>query len=803
MMPAFFSFMELTFAGWSWLGPALGVSLLALTILAWSYRSRGPLGIRLACLVLKLLGIAALALCLLEPLRTGQRARPGANLFAVVADNSQGLQIKDAGQTAHRGDRLKQWLEPIPGGWQNELAESFEIRRFLFDSRLQGVTDFAELNFDGRYSSILTSLRTLSERMKGRPLAGVLLFTDGNATDLPPGGPDLTGLPPVYPVVVGEKLAVQDISIAQVAVSQSAFEDQPIAIQGEVQAPGFRGQRVTTKLRDPAGKVVTEETQVARNADGTVPFRFNPRPEEPGVVFYELSTSLSTDATTLASGATNTSQEATLINNSKVIAVDRGRGPYRILYVSGRPNWEFKFLRRAIDEDPQLRLSALIRVAKREPKFEFRGRAGETSNPLFRGFGNQSTEEVERYDRPVLVRLNAPGEAERSHEFPNTEEELYRYQAIILDDIEAGFFTPAQAALVQRFVSERGGGLLMLGGMECYCEGGYHRTPIGDLLPVYLDRTETPATQTPVHFDLAREGWLQPWARLRDTEADERLRLDGMPAFAVANRVRGVKPGASVIATGRDEAGQTIPALAIQRFGRGRTGALLIGDLWRWGMRDPSSREDMDKAWRQWVRWFVAEVPTRVDLTVEPIAGDALGSVQLQVRVRDAKFAPLDTAAVTVEVTPVVFGTNAVSDPDKSTNTTIRLRAEPSTTEAGMYQATFLPRGAGGFSALAVVTNDLGAEVGRDQSGWASDPAAEEFRSLQPNLSLLQLIASKTGGTVLTMDELPGLVKKLPTERAPIMESWSYPAWHTATVFGFALACFITEWGLRRWKGLP
>lgn len=445
----------------------------------------------------------------------------------------------------------------------------------------------------------------------------------------------------------------------------------------------------------------------------------------------------------------------------------------------------------------------MIRVAKREPKFEFRGRAGETSNPLFRGFGNQSTEDVERYDRPVLVRMNAPGESEQGHEFPTTEEELYRYQAIILDDLEAGFFTPGQAALVQRFVSERGGGLLMLGGMESFCEGSYHRTPIGDLLPVYLDRAETPATHPPLHFELAREGWLQPWARLRDTEADERLRIEGMPAFAVANRVRGIKPGASVIASGKDDTGQILPALAVQRFGRGRTGALLIGDFWRWGMHDPTSRADMEKAWRQIARWFVAEVPARVDLTVEPIAGDALGSVHLQVRVRDAKFAPLDTAAVTVDVTPVTFGTNAVADASKSTNTTLRIRAEPSTTEAGMYQATFLPRGAGGFSALAVVTNDLGAEIGRDQAGWASDPAAEEFRSLQPNLSLLQLIASKTGGKVVTIDELGPLVRQLPTEHAPLMESWSYPAWHTTAVFGFALACFVAEWGLRRWKGLP
>ena len=80
-----------------------------------------------------------------------------------------------------------------------------------------------------------------------------------------------------------------------------------------------------------------------------------------------------------------------------------------MLYVSGRPNWEYKFLHRAVEADEQTQLVGLIRIAKREPKFEFRGRAGESSNPLFRGFGNQSKEEIERYDQPVLVRLNTRG----------------------------------------------------------------------------------------------------------------------------------------------------------------------------------------------------------------------------------------------------------------------------------------------------------------------------------------------------------------------------------------------------------
>jgi predicted ferric reductase len=77
-------------------------------VLAWSYRATtGSPGVRLLCLTLKVVGIAALLACLLEPFWTSQRARPGANLFAVMADNSQGLQIKDRGASKSRGEELR------------------------------------------------------------------------------------------------------------------------------------------------------------------------------------------------------------------------------------------------------------------------------------------------------------------------------------------------------------------------------------------------------------------------------------------------------------------------------------------------------------------------------------------------------------------------------------------------------------------------------------------------------------------------------------------------------------------------
>ena len=76
--------------------------------------------------------------------------------------------------------------------------------------------------------------------------------------------------------------------------------------------------------------------------------------------------------------------EQTLANNSRLVVVDQGGGPYRVLYVSGRPNWEFKFLRRAIDEDKEVELIGLVRIARRQPKFDFRNAAGSIDQPSLR-----------------------------------------------------------------------------------------------------------------------------------------------------------------------------------------------------------------------------------------------------------------------------------------------------------------------------------------------------------------------------------------------------------------------------------
>lgn len=785
-------------SGREWLLPAVGFLLVAGLLVVWTYlRAQADKTLRTACAWLKLLGIAALLACLLDPLWSSQRAKPGANFLAIVADNSQGMGIKDRGETRTRGQALTNLLALEPGNWQLKLENNFQLRRYLFDSRLQSTKDFSELNFDGRASSIGAALRTIGERFRGQPLAGVLLLTDGNATDLPDGKLDTTGLPPIYPVVIGREEIISDIAIQKVTVSQTAFEDQPVTVQAEVQAGGYAGRMVTAQLLDQEGKVVQELNQRAtRESDA---FRFQLKPEQSGVSFYRVRVSAKDEVGQFAQP--ETTAEATLANNTRIITVDRGKGPYRVLYVSGRPNWEFKFLNRALAEDDQVELFGLIRIAKKERgfgQFEFRSRPGESANPLFRGF-DRTTDDTEGYNEPVLKWL-LPGSGDTNwvaEGFPKTAEALFKFQAVILDDLEAEFFTRDQMSLLQRFVSERGGGLLMLGGAESFHQGKYEHTAIGEMLPVYLDFAPDAKPLSNLRLSLTKEGWLQPWARLRDNETAERARLTDLPALQVLNRVRDKKPGASVIAEVQDESGAKYPALVEQRFGNGRVGALLVGDLWRTGLRDEVTQADLGKAWRQMIRWLIADVPERIQFAAEPRQDDPNQAMALRVRARDKEFKPLDNATVKVTV-------SAAGGESHRTDATngVRLNAEPALAEAGVYEVQFVPRATGGYLAEAVVTDASGVEVGRAQAGWAADPAAEEFRSLRPNRALLENIARQTGGEVIALNSLAAFVDKLPSKGAPITETVTTPLWHKPLVFLLALGCFAAEWGLRRWKGL-
>jgi len=830
----FYTLATLLFRRTEWIIPALILGAAAAYLIWWSSRRvNSAQKIRVLASLLKVTGIALLVVCLLEPVWSGFQPKPHSNLFLVLADNSESLTVEsDDNDDPTLATQIKETLTNEQAEWTKRLEQDFELHRFAFDRQLRSVNSFVELKNTGETSSLQAALASIAQQFVDRPVGGVLLLSDGNATDLTQANlaaqlKNLGEVPPIYPVVYGEADSKPDLTIQNVSISQTPFEDAPVSVQCNVTARslGKGAQAIRTvkcRLIDSDGAEIESARMSIDDATTQLPFRFQFRPIKTGVTFYRVEV---TGQTSPEEGKEPVVvEEATAANNSRVIQIDRGSRELRVLYLSGRPNWDFKFLNRALVEDEQVELVGMIRVAKREAKFDFRGRDGQSSNAIFRGFKNKGDEETEQYDEPVIVRLNTKDDEELRGGFPKEAEELFQFDALVLDDIEAKFFNQDQLDLIERFVSERGGGLLMLGGQETFHAGDYDRTPVADVLPVYLDRATYPEGDIKLKLMLTREGWLQPWVRLRANESDERQRLHHTPGFKTLNAVRGIKPGASVLARVTDGSANTWPALVTQKFGRGRSAALLVGDLWRWQIkRTEDHPDDLYKSWRQTIRWLVADVPGRVELSTQSAVDVAPEAARLVVRVTDKEFGPLDNAKVKIRVVgPLAMNDEEDASKDEteeavaeenstengeateeSSKKDVLLDAEPSNEHPGIYSTVFVPKESGAYQLVAEVVDGEGEPLAPAEAGWVHAPIVDEFQSIGVNRGLLEKLAEATEGEVVQAEELDDFVSDLSSKPMPVMTAWTMPLWDSPIVFLIVLACLLGEWGLRRSKGLP
>ena len=92
--------------------------------------------------------------------------------------------------------------------------------------------------------------------------------------------------------------------------------------------------------------------------------------------------------------------------------------------------------------------------------------------------------------RPFLDALTQQGlavEAKPWSALPHSLSGYLEYDALIFDNVPGFGISVSQMEVLERYVRDMGGGLLMLGGEKSFGAGGYYRTPMEKLLPVDMD----------------------------------------------------------------------------------------------------------------------------------------------------------------------------------------------------------------------------------------------------------------------------------------------------------------------------
>ena len=728
---------------------ALGLVLAGAAAISWLAYSRWALSpVRRASLVLlRFVTLTALVVFVMRPVARSGDADGKDAVVPVLVDTSRSMSIEDVGRGVRRIDRARQILTdrllPV-------LGSRFTVEILGFGESLAPASP-QQLSAAARRSDLATAFSTLRDRYRDRPVAGIVLLSDGGDTS---GAAERAadGLPPIFPVGVGAPEPVADREVLSVTAAEQVLDGSRVDLAVSAVAHGQGRSPIELRLLENGRPI--DVRRVPPAADG-VPIRevFQVTPGKTAPTVY-------TATIPPAPG------ELVPENNSRSVLVQPPARARRVLLVEGAPGFEHSFLKRAWGTDSGLEVDSVVRKGKNE----------------------QGTD-------TFYIQAGSGRAASLTTGYPPNREALFAYDALVLANVEAHHLTRAQLDATRAFVGQRGGGLLVLGARS-FLRQGLGDSVLEEVLPLDLvDRgnsvvpAASPGTLRGANrVALTAEGESHPIMQLAPTLEDTRKRWDALPALAATAALGSPRPGASVLAVTGGAGGNTRPLVAVQRYGEGRAMVFAGEASWRWRMMMPATDRAYDTFWKQAVRWLsiAASDPIQITAPHAAVPGDPLA---IKVFARDAAFEPQANVTVNVNVT----------SPDGRSQS-ILAATDAAEEGPGHYLANVTPA-AGGIFRVSADARRGSTPLGSSSMSVLVGGVDTEMADPRLNQQLLQRLAAASGGQTLAdaqIDALPAILKgSVPTALMTRRDLW-----HTGWSFAAILLLLAAEWILRRRWGL-
>ena len=686
--------------------------------------------------------IALVLLLLWQPAIVVAELKSQQNIIAVLVDDSRSMAIADSGSDG-KTQREASALAALQGGVLAGLQKRFQTRVYRLDGGLNRAEKTDGLQPSAAATHISAGLKQLATETGDLPVGAVVLLSDGAENS---GGIDLDAITalrnrrlPVHTIGFGKEQAARDVEMEDVSVAPRAMADSRMRATVSLRQYGYAGSKATLTAKD--GDKVLASKDITLAADGQV---------QAETVFFNAGAA-GVRRVTFSLVPLNGEENAA--NNAIVKLVSVSGDRRRILYVEGEPRWEYKFIRRAADDDKELQIVSMLRT---------------TENKIYRqGISDPS---------------------ELADGFPDKAEDLFRYDGIIIGSVEAGYFTPRQQELLREYVDTRGGGLLFLGGRFSLADGGWGASSITELLPTFLPNAKDTFHRDPAITQLTAAGADSPVMRLIDDPAKNVERWKTLPYLMDYEDPGNPKPGATVLAEMTPQGRAKMPLLITQSYGRGRTAIMATSGSWRWQMSGALGDPTHDLFWQQLLRWVVADSPGTVVASIPEAQLMDGGHVKLTATARDKAFVSAPDARVAAHMI----------GPDNS-SAMVDLTPVPST--PGTFAADWTAGKPGSY--VAEVTAGRGSdELGRDVLTFErQDGVAENFHTEQ-NRELLEKLSSETGGRYWSADQLDKLPSEISYSEAGISVRNTKELWNMPIVFLLLLGLMAGEWLTRRKWGL-
>jgi uncharacterized membrane protein len=772
--------MQIELSYWPGLWKLAGACLaLGALVLISYYRARGqarkPWRVTLA--TLRWVILAAVIGCLLgpewvEPIKRQQNAR-----VAVLLDSSRSMGLKDLPEERLAGARnwLKQELGP-------SVPEDFTVSYYSFGESLEALSSVDSVKPTADSTALADALANLLAVPSNDPLTGVVLCSDGIQT----GGADPETIArtyrrkgiPIHTMTVGTTNDVRDVIVENVQVRRAVPNEAPTQVKVTLRAPGYVQQTVPVQILQE-GRVVAVKDIRLTGGEQEVQLDFTPR--QKGFQAYEARVPAQ-------------SGEWLSSNNRRVFGMEVIDPTIRVLYMEGTPQQpnspipEWKYLKRALESDPHMKVKVLYR------EFGANGKRLNTAS-----IDEETNERIYPVEHPTQG-------------FPRTLTELLEYDVVIHSDIRKESFSSEQLQNIQRLVEQFGGGFVMIGGNSAFGKGGYHRTILDRIIPTAM-RQEDDSHARPFRLHVPSEAWSHPIIALGRSRAETELIWNKkLPLLYGYNLVERAKPGAVILGddpTAPTRSGARL-VLAVQSIGRGRSMAFTSDTTRTWG-KDfetlwgekiqpglPLTEENCDgryyrQFWVNAVRWLAAARIASSNQFVTLELGrshTAPGEkVRAAVKVFDKELREITGADV-----------HLTTSTSGKTNLLAKATFDHATRS---YTAEFALPSSGEF-VIGANAAAKGVKLGQDRQLLVCEESDRELLDPRARPELMASIARISGGQSLSLraNDSPLVNSVFYKAQAATVEYERKPLWDNPWWLAAILGLLSMEWALRRANGL-
>lgn len=760
-------------------------AVVALTVYLYIRRQGLPMKVRIPLALARLIVLCLIVASLFEPTAVVTETHTAKRRLAVLVDVSKSMSIKDQRKlpediaeaataldhlpfeettnpdtalmqldgkqrqevaSASRLDLAKSLLSKPAGAMLGDLSEDLDISYYAFGKSMRMLSDnqsdaagaLSTLKADDSGTSITDALKELSNIDRGAPLSGVVLLSDGLDTSSKRADETLNDLGrygiPVYPVPMGIT-DPDDVSISNVIIQEVAFSGDKVPVRVQIRSNGYekRIADVTVLLNDRP--VATRSISLK----GGVQFEdlfFNVDVHEKGAAKVEVTIEPFADE---ATAENNQTERTVRVVNEKI----------NVLCMEGSARWEFRYLRAMLKRDPRINATFIATRSGAE-------------------MANSSSEYIAR--------------------FPNKRDDAFKYDLVILGDVDANFFSADEFARLEELVKERGGSLLMLCGSR-FAPTSYAGTPVERMLPVNFDpKGKWEDVDDTVHPVLTPEGRSSLVLTL-ETEREKNDRvwtrvapLDRIPPLLSA------KPGATVLAEISDSLtrSERYPLVAWHRYGAGK--CMIMGTDRLWLLRFKTGDKYHWRAWSQSIQFLTLSrlmgEHKRVRLETDQSIYKSGDQIQLYAHVLDDAYDPINQAGFEVNVT---WQDEADSPPQSVT-------LRPDLATPGLYGGYFSPQRSGRYR-MEANASDL--EISSTTEFQVAD-INPEMANADMQRGRLQKMAGLSGGTYLTARQLHQLPSLLNREPHTTTVRTDRSLWDNGWIILLLVALMGFEWIVRR-----